>query len=178
MLLQISLVIFVNQARNQSSSFLEVSFTRFSVTQRVENNYLQLKNRQDKPRSRWSSRDLSLATLRQVENRLIKILTFNILLSKRNWTLFSKGEGYIPLVIPHEGRESQGWFWVTAKFVELKPLQMVRFRYLAGYKSWEEGLVADASSFMTCLPWYWLSLSRFCYWKLPWILALAFLFNT
>lgn len=52
MLLQISLVIFINQARNQFSPFLEVSFTRFSVTQRVENNYLQLKNMQDNPRSR------------------------------------------------------------------------------------------------------------------------------
>lgn len=44
MLLQISLVIFINQARNQFSPFLEVSFTMFSVTQKVENNYLQLKN--------------------------------------------------------------------------------------------------------------------------------------
>jgi len=52
MLLEISLVIFINQAGNQSSPFLEVSFTRFSVTHRVENNYLQLKNMQDKPRSR------------------------------------------------------------------------------------------------------------------------------
>lgn len=52
MLLQISLVVFINQARNQSSPFLEVSFTRFSITQRVENNYPHLKDMQDKPRSR------------------------------------------------------------------------------------------------------------------------------
>lgn len=52
MLLQIKSVISINQARNQPSPFLEVPSTRFSVTQRVENNYPQLENVQDKPRSR------------------------------------------------------------------------------------------------------------------------------
>lgn len=37
----------------------------------------------------------------------------------------------------------------------------------AGYKTWEQCSVADADSFMTCLPWYWLSLSHFCYGKVP-----------
>lgn len=62
MLSQISLALYINQARNQHSLLLEVSFTRLNVTQRVENNYLQLKKLQDESRSRLSSGDLALAT--------------------------------------------------------------------------------------------------------------------
>lgn len=62
MLSQISLALCINQARNQHALLLEVSSIRFSVRQRVENNYLQLKKVRDKPRSRQSSGDLALAT--------------------------------------------------------------------------------------------------------------------
>lgn len=114
----------------QSAPFSESPFTRHSVTQRVENNYLQLKSMRDKSRSRWSSGDLSLATLRWVQARLIKILTAAVVLSKRSWPLLSSEEGSVPPAIAFEGRAT-AMLLVTVKFVVLKTLQTVHFKCLA-----------------------------------------------
>lgn len=163
MLLQIKSVISINQARNQPSPFLEVPFTRFSVTQRVENNYPQLENVQDKPRSRWSLRELSSSVWEQANKN--PDLHYFVVWEKAS--LAQQGGRCIPCVIPH-----LGWFLVTAKLIGLKTLQTASNWE---YQTWEWGFVAAADSLMTC---FCRGFGCPCPSLLPGILELAFPFIT
>lgn len=122
MLSQISLALCINQARNQHALLLEVSSIRFSVRQRVENNYLQLKKLRDKSRSRQSSGDLALATSRWVWMRYKPGPSLLGCVGEQNLVEQSwRDQGSMPPA----WAESQQWFRGTVRSDELKNPQVI-----------------------------------------------------